>query len=68
MHKHVARIFGNKLNWRNITASIFYGVALVVVFRAIDAGSHSGSDTLIGFFVPFVSISVIFILILRILR
>lgn len=49
--------------WQGWLVLIAYIVALIAVFRRIDRFSHSASDTLIGFAVPFVLISVLFLFI-----
>ena len=61
-----AKKFG--LGWRPITwqgwiITAAYVIAIVSVFRKVDAGSHSNSDTLIGFALPFILITAIFLLI-----
>ena len=49
--------------WQGWAVIGVYVVALVKIFKDVDKGSHSGSDTLIGVFVPFIVLTIILILI-----
>ena len=44
-------------SWEGWAVLGAYLVAVVWVFRDIDTQSHSGSDTLIGFFVPLIAMT-----------
>ena len=49
------------MSWQGRLTIAIYLLVLLSVFRKIDVNSHSVSDTLIGFFLPFVIITAIFI-------
>jgi hypothetical protein len=49
--------------WQGWLVMVLYAGVLVLKFRHIDALSHSGSDTLIGFFLPFVITTTILIIV-----
>jgi len=51
------------VSWEGWTIMISYLIAITLNFKNIDAGSHSGSDTLINFAIPFI-INTIFLLII----
>ncbi len=46
-------------SWQNWFIWILYVILVVDTFRRIDAASHSVSDALIGFALPFVGLSVL---------
>jgi hypothetical protein len=47
-------------DWKTWAAGILYIYLLVDIFRRVDATSHSNSDTLIGFALPFIALSCLF--------
>ena len=49
--------------WQGWLLTVAYVVLMIYLFRTIDSTSHSGSDTLIGFSLPFISFTFLFILI-----
>ncbi len=49
--------------WESVVVTLVYVVALVWIFRKIDLNSHSGSDTLIGFAMPVLVLSAVFVVI-----
>ncbi len=51
------------ISWEGWTITLLYIVAITLNFMDIDKTSHSGSDTLISFAIPFV-INTIFLLII----
>lgn len=53
------------VKWQGWFVVIVYVLAFVYFFLKADAVSHSGSDTLIGFFVPFILLTTILIFICR---
>lgn len=50
-------------SWQGWLATFVYVLVLLFIFKNIDKTSHSVSDTLIGYFIPFVITTVVFILI-----
>jgi uncharacterized membrane protein YhaH (DUF805 family) len=48
--------------WQGWVCVLVYLLIVVRLFLTIDATSHSGSDTLIGMSLPFIVITVLFIL------
>jgi len=49
------------VRWPGFLVVVAYVLGLVSIFRKIDAGSHSASDTLYGVFVPFVLLTLVLI-------
>ena len=49
---------GAKISW---VITLVYLIGMVVTFRKIDLHSHSGSDTLIGFSLPFIVFTLMFL-------
>ena len=47
-------------DWQKWAGGILYVYLLVDIFRRIDSNSHSGSDTLIAFALPFIALSCLF--------
>ncbi len=47
--------------WQGWSSMLVYVFLLVLIFIRIDTGSHSGSDTLISFAIPFIILSTLFI-------
>ena len=47
--------------WQGWVVMMVYLFATVGIFRYIDLHSHSGSDTLIGFFLPFIGLTFILV-------
>jgi hypothetical protein len=52
-------------HWARWAGGILYAYLLIDVFRRIDAASHSVSDTLIAFALPFIALSCLFLLMLN---
>ena len=47
--------------WEGWSALLVYGILVVALFRRADLASHSGSDTLIAFSLPFIILTVVLI-------
>ena len=45
-------------SWEGWTVMVVYFILLVVLFRRADLSSHSGSDTLISFSLPFIVLTI----------
>ncbi len=61
-----AKMYGwgwTPVSWEGWVVLLLYVVGMILQFRTIDAISHSGSDTLINFAIPFI-INTIFLLII----
>ena len=50
-------------SWEGWVVLFTYLASVVWIFRDIDSRSHSGSDTLIGFFVPMIAMTAVLIFI-----
>jgi phosphatidylserine synthase len=50
-------------SWEGWLVMLVYFCLIIAIFQRIDAHSHSGSDTLIGFAVPFIALTVLLLLI-----
>ena len=50
-------------SWEGWTIILVYIMVLLITFRIVDLRSHSGSDTLIGMFVPFIVLTLLLIVI-----
>jgi hypothetical protein len=50
-------------SWEGWLVLIIYLIIIISIFRKIDLNSHSGSDTLIGFALPFIVLTIILIII-----
>lgn len=49
--------------WQGWAIIAIYIVNIVFIFRTVDSVSHSGSDTLIGVFIPFVILTIFLLII-----
>ncbi len=45
--------------WYKVAMVVLYLYVLVTLFELIDAGSHSGSDTLITLALPFIALTLL---------
>jgi hypothetical protein len=53
------------VSWEGWLTVVLYVYLVVDIFRRIDAVSHSGSDTLINFAIPFIALTGLFWLVGR---
>jgi hypothetical protein len=51
------------VTWQGWAVVGLYVVGMVAIFRDVDKGSHSGSDTLFGIFVPMALMTIALILV-----
>lgn len=51
------------ITWQGWLVTLVYVAMLIRIFLNIDKNSHSVSDTLIGYFLPFVLLTIILIII-----
>ena len=57
-----AKMYGwgwQPVSWQGWVVLAVYVFAIVKIFRTVDAASHSNSDTLIGFALPFTGLTLI---------
>ncbi len=52
--------------WEGWVTMAVYFLIIISMFRGIDADSHSGSDTLIGFSLPFIVLTIVLLVIARV--
>ena len=56
-------LFSYPTEWQGWAVLIVWIALTVQIFQIIDKNSHSASDTLIGFFLPFILLVILLILI-----